>query len=109
MVSLTTIYSYITNLIVHVYLSIGETLIAYNIAESLSIGHETLLLCYCRSTYDRFMKLLPYNQHYKASSQNFVKSSSLNNFSFSKKSIFVISLLLACKIFRSFNGPNYIP
>ena len=46
----------------------GETLISYNIAESLSIGHETLFLCYSQSTYDKYMKLLPLNQHFKSSS-----------------------------------------
>lgn len=44
----------------------GDTLISYNISESLSIGHETLLICFFKSSFEKYKKSLPHNQHFKS-------------------------------------------
>ena len=45
----------------------GHTILLYNIAESISIGHNTLIVAYRQNTIDIILNNLPHNSYFKSS------------------------------------------
>ena len=55
----------------------GHTILLYNIAESISIGHNTLIVAYRQNAIDNILNNLPHNSHFKSSTTQHISSRDL--------------------------------